>query len=85
MTHQRFIEEAIRHYVVSEAVYYGTPEFIDISDVFVVWSCKTADNSKVILADKFSDVLCEATLIGSKNIICYDFYRKTAHEESEIK
>lgn len=46
-------------------------------DVFVVWSCKTLQNSKVLLSTTVSDgMYYEITYNGDKNEIYFDAYKK---------
>lgn len=46
-------------------------------DVFVVWSCKTLQNSKALLSTTVSDgMYYEMTYNGNKNEIYFDAYKK---------
>ncbi|MPN30748.1 hypothetical protein SDC9_178219 [bioreactor metagenome] len=46
-------------------------------DVFVVWSCKTLQNSKALLSTTVSDgMYYEITYNGDKNEIYFDAYKK---------
>ena len=49
------------------------PEF----NVYVVWSCKTLQNSKVLLSTSLKDgMYYECTLNGDKREIYFDAYKK---------
>lgn len=46
-------------------------------DVFVVWSCKTLQNSKALLSTNISDgMYYECTYNGDKNELYFDAYKK---------
>ena len=46
-------------------------------DVFVVWSCKTLQNNKVLLSTPlFDGMYYECTYNGDKNEIYFDAYKK---------
>ena len=50
---------------------------INKDDVFVVWSCKTLQNSKVLLSTPLPDgMYYEVTYNGDKNEIYFDAYKK---------
>ena len=77
MTNQEFIEKAkelVKNYTLdhldkSDAI----PEF----EVYVVWSCKTLQNSKALLSTSLLDgMYYEVTLNGNKNEIYFDAYKK---------
>ncbi|WP_036065242.1 DUF6275 family protein [Listeria grandensis] len=52
-------------------------EKISEDDVFVVWSCKTLQNSKALLSTTLSDgMYYELTLNGDKGEIYLDAYKK---------
>ena len=58
------------------------PEF----DVFVVWSCKTLQNSKALLSTTLCDgMYYECTLNGDKKQIYFDAYKKFENQCIEIK
>lgn len=51
---------------------------VDISTVFVVWSCKTLQNNKAILSHSGKGApLIEMTHNGDKNELYMDVYEKT--------
>lgn len=50
---------------------------INPDDVFVVWSCKTLQNSKALLSTTlFDGMYYELTLNGDKQEIYFDAYKK---------
>ena len=50
---------------------------LDLTDVFVVWSCKTLQNSKALLSTTLYDgMYYECTLNGDKKEIYFDAYKK---------
>lgn len=50
---------------------------ISIEDIYVVWSCKTLQNNKVLIATNRSDNLyIECTYNGNKEETYFDVYRK---------
>lgn len=52
-------------------------KMIHKEDVFVVWSCKTLQNSKVLLSTPLPDgMYYEVTYNGDKNEIYFDAYKK---------
>lgn len=79
-THDEFLKQA-REYAA-----YWTNEHMDksdnvepltIDDTYVVWSCKTLQNSKALIATTNTDgMYFEATLNGDKNEIYFDAYKK---------
>lgn len=57
-------------------------------DVFIVWSCKTLQNSKAMVSTKVSDgMYYEVTFNGDKNEIYVDAYKKwenKAHSYNDV-
>ena len=50
---------------------------IDLSNVFVVWSCKTLQNNKALVSTTVPDgMYYELTLNGDKNELYLDAYKK---------
>ena len=50
---------------------------IPVFDIFVVWSCKTLQNSKALLSTSLKDgMYYECTLNGNKKEIYLDAYKK---------
>ena len=78
-THDEFLKQARQYvaYWTNENVESSNPEPFTIDDVYVVWSCKTLQNSKALLATNNPDgMYFEATLNGDKNEIYFDAYKK---------
>ena len=62
------------------------PEEIDLSDVFIVWSCKTLQNYKCLASTTVSGdgIYAEYTYYGDKQEMYEDVYKKltnTCHKE----
>lgn len=77
MDNKKFIEkckELVRNYALEHLDKSdNVPEF----DVFVVWSCKTLQNSKALLSTTLHDgMYYECTLNGDKREIYLDAYKK---------
>ena len=78
MNHQKFESFA------KGLVYEYAQEHLDKSDdippffdVYIVWSCKTLQNSKALLSTSLLDgMYYEVTLNGDKNEIYFDAYKK---------
>lgn len=77
MSNEEFLEKA------KELVKGYTEEHLDKSDekpnfiVYVVWSCKTLQNSKALLSTTLSDgMYYEITYNGDKQEIYLDAYKK---------
>lgn len=82
MSHKEFIETCKR------LVYEGEWSDMNISmeDVFVVWSCKTLQNSKAILsATNKGAYMYEFTMNGDTGEIYEDIYYKLKHNIINIK
>lgn len=63
---------------------YNRPP-IDLSNVFVVWSCKTLQNYKALLSTSVSGdgVYVEYTYNGDKQELYEDFYVKESNRKIE--
>mgnify|MGYP006386600427 CR=1 FL=1 len=60
-------------------------ELLEPEDVYVVWSCKTLQNSKAMLSTDIRDgMYYEVTYNGDKNEIYFDAYRKEHNEKVEV-
>lgn len=58
---------------------------IEASDVYVVWSAKVLQNSKLLLSTPVSDgMYYEVTLNGDKQEIYFDAYKKQENECIEL-
>ena len=79
MDNQKFIEkckELVMEYTNNHMDKSDKKE-ISVEDVFVVWSCKTLQNSKALLSTTVSDgMYYECTLNGDKKEIYFDAYKK---------
>lgn len=72
MTHQDFLEIATQ--LVEE---YALGKTGEQTTAYIVWSCKTLQNSKALLSTPISDSrYYEVTLNGDKNEIYFDSYMK---------
>lgn len=55
-------------------------------DVFVVWSCKTLQNSKALLSTTISDgMYYELTYNGDKKELYFDAYKKFENRCTKLK
>lgn len=87
MNHEKFIEKcrAIVKERIEDAIADPSgacPQF----NVFVVWSCKTLQNSKALLSASIKGApYFEITLNGDKGEIYVDTYRKELNECIKIK
>ncbi len=77
MSNEEFLEKAkelVKEYAIEHLDKSDTiPEF----NVFVVWSCKTLQNSKALLSTTlFDGMYYEITLNGDKKEIYFDAYKK---------
>lgn len=84
MKHEEFIEKCIEIVVEEEnALLHGTHNhYLETTkkDVFIVWSCKTLQNSKAILSTKIKGAhTYEITLNGDKGEIYVDKYGKRSN------
>nr|WLJ26353.1 MAG: hypothetical protein [Firmicutes phage HS19] len=52
---------------------------ISIEDIFVVWSCKTLQNNKILISTTLLDgIYIECTQNGDKQETYFDIYKKRA-------
>lgn len=79
MTNQEFInlcKEKVRDYTNAH-LDKTDGEQITVDNVFVVWSCKTLQNSKALLSTTVHDgMYYEMTYNGDKNEVYMDAYKK---------
>lgn len=77
MSNEKFIEkckELVKNYTLEHV---DKTDVVPNFDVFVVWSCKTLQNSKALLSTTLSDgMYYECTLNGDKREIYFDAYKK---------
>lgn len=87
MIHERFIElakEKVRDYE-NERVDINFMN-VQVEDVFVVWSCKTLQNSKALLSAKHKGALYyEFTYNGDKEEVYMDVYKKVVNIPIDVK
>lgn len=59
---------------------------VTTGDVFVVWSCKTLQNNKVLISTTLPDgMYYRLTLNGDKKEIYFDAYKKWENKCIEVK
>ena len=79
MNHEEFIKRAIQLVAdYTRAHLDPTDKFgISADNVYIVWSCKTLQNSKALLSTTLHDgMYYEVTLNGDKKEIYFDAYKK---------
>lgn len=75
MCNKEFIEKCKELVSEYSSKYYGVG--IGTESVYVVWSCKTLQNSKALLCTSVSDgMYYELTYNGDKEEIYFDVYKK---------
>ena len=72
-------KKLVEWYNTSDSVLY---DVIDLSNVFVVWSCKTLQNYKALLSTTVSGdgIYAEYTYNGDKQELYEDVYRKLTNK-----
>ena len=87
MDNQVFIEKCkaeVAKYV-NEHLDKSDQKEITEKDVFVVWSCKTLQNNKVLLSTTLLDgMYYELTLNGDKQDIYFDAYKKWENKAIKV-
>lgn len=87
MTHERFIElakEKVRDYE-NERVDINFMN-VQLEDIFIVWSCKTLQNSKALLSAKHKGAFYyEFTYDGDKEEVYMDVYKKVVNVPIDVK
>lgn len=77
MSNEEFLEKAkklVKEYAIEHLEKSDTTPEVN---VFVVWSCKTLQNSKALLSTTLPDgMYYEVTLNGDKKEIYFDAYKK---------
>ena len=86
MSNEEFIEkckELVKEYAIE---HLDKTDEISNFNVFVVWSCKTLQNSKALLSTSLSDgMYYELTMNGDKKEIYFDAYKKFENRCIKIK
>lgn len=76
-SNEQFLEKAKAIVMEYTKEHLDKSDAIPKFDVFVVWSCKTLQNSKALLSTTLSDgMYYEVTYNGDKNEIYLDAYKK---------
>ena len=72
---KKLVEWYNEHYLVDKI---GTTEKIDLSNVFIVWSCKTLQNYKCLASTTVSGdgIYAEYTYNGNRQELYEDVYKK---------
>lgn len=87
MTNERFLDlakEKVRDYENGRVDINFTN--LQIEDVFVVWSCKTLQNSKALLSAKHKGAFYyEFTYNGDKEEVYMDIYKKVVNIPIDVK
>ena len=77
ISNERFISLCVQKVMLYENAREDQDEFLNIDDVFVVWSCKTLQNSKCLVSAKNKEAYYyEFTMNGDKGEIYMDVYNK---------
>lgn len=76
---KKLVEWYNEHYLVDKM---GTAEKIDLSNVFIVWSCKTLQNYKCLASTTVSGdgIYAEYTYNGDKQELYEDVYKKLTNK-----
>lgn len=77
MSNEEFLEKAkelVKDYAIE---HLDKSDIIPEFNVFIVWQCKTLQNSKALLSTTlFDGMYYEVTLNGDRNEIYFDAYKK---------
>lgn len=77
ISNERFISLCVQKVMLYENAREDQDKFLNIDDVFVVWSCKTLQNSKCLVSAKNQGAYYyEFTMNGDKGEIYMDVYKK---------
>ena len=90
MDHEKFIEVAKKEILYNEKnrrdLDNNIIDSLSIKDVFIVWSCKTLQNSKALLSMKHKGAYYyEVTMDGSSGVIYIDSYTKVNQKRLQLK
>ncbi len=86
MTNEKFIQtckDLVKEYAIE---HLDKTDEIPNFNVYVVWSCKTLQNSKALLSTSLKDgMYYECTMDGDKKKIYFDAYKKFENRAIEIE
>lgn len=86
MSNEQFIQkskELVRDYAIE---HLDKTDEIPNFNVYVVWSCKTLQNSKALLSTSLKDgMYYECTMDGDKKKIYFDAYKKFENRAIDIE
>lgn len=85
ISNEKFISLCIQKVMLYENAREDQDKFLNIDDVFVVWSCKTLRNSKCLVSAKNKGAYYyEFTMNGDKGEIYMDVYNKVENIPLEL-
>lgn len=86
MTNEKFLDKCkdlVKKYAIE---HLDKTDEITNFNVYVVWSCKTLQNSKALLSTDLKDgMYYECTMDGDKKKIYFDAYKKFENRAIEIE
>lgn len=86
MTNEKFIQtckDLVKKYAIE---HLDKTDEITNFNVYVVWSCKTLQNSKALLSTDLKDgMYYECTMDGDKKKIYFDAYKKFENRAIDIE
>lgn len=86
MSNEEFIQKSkdlVRDYAIE---HLDKTDEIPNFNVYVVWSCKTLQNSKALLSTSLKDgMYYECTMDGDKKKIYFDAYKKFENKAIDIE
>lgn len=86
MSNEKFIQtckDLVKKYAIE---HLDKTDEITNFNVYVVWSCKTLQNSKALLSTDLKDgMYYECTMDGDKKKIYFDAYKKFENKAIEIE
>lgn len=80
--HEKFIEQALKQV---EKTLINKIDQVDDLRLFVVWSCKTLQNSKCLIGNNLTDDYFEATLNGNDKEFYLDHYTKVSNTHYKLE
>lgn len=86
MTNEKFIQtckDLVKEYAIE---HLDKTDEVTIFNVYVVWGCKTLQNSKALLSTDLKDgMYYECTMDGDKKKIYFDAYKKFENKAINIE